>query len=107
METLDCPKLLSSNPRDWGTDTDGSALLTAIKPSAFAVAAPHWMFTGHFLCPWDLFSLCSRDSGEIITHINQATENCFTNKLIKAARDWEQTFLNVPGSTVAETIDSW
>lgn len=100
-------QILNSNPREWGTDTDGSVLLAAMKPSVFAVAAPLWMFMGHFLCGWDLFSLHSRDSGEIITHINRATENCFTNTLIKAARDCEQTSLSAAGSTAAKTINSW
>lgn len=43
------PKFVNNEQRDMGSDTDVNGLLTAIKPSALAVAAPRCSFTEHFL----------------------------------------------------------
>ena len=42
-------KFMNNKLGDLGSDTDVNGLLTVIKPSASAVAAPRWSFIEHFL----------------------------------------------------------
>lgn len=41
------PKFVNNKQRDMGSDMDINGLLTVIKPSASAVAAPRCSFTEH------------------------------------------------------------
>lgn len=49
MKTPYCPKFVNNKVGDLGSDIDVNGLLTVIKPSASAVAAPRWGFIEHFL----------------------------------------------------------